>query len=572
MLSYLFISVVFLLLLYASFAIIKDLVQGESDETLALSGDHREKVTLSVAPGRLKFPSLNFDISSRQLLPVTLIFFLFFCFINPIWREEIFLYSSFTDDFFYYLQIANNFIDGYGFAFTRGIHTNGYQPLHQYLITALAFISRILGFEVLIVTKVAFGIFFLLASLTIFRMVKPVGLKTNVIFMLGVMTYYFISYTGMESLLIVPILTYLCLGIQRQSLTIPRLALLLLLCFFARIDSIIIIIPLAIVYIFSNPATEKKVWQNALLLATLVGGPICLYFLLNYYFHDSFFPVSGLAKSVESITGVHKYAFKSFLTHKPFNVFNLAVSGIFILYIINRNFRIRPLLWAIGLGTFLFYLQTSIRSDWGLWSWYFYPIPVIAFMLASKDWAISKRRFSLAGFSSALTTFISFAALAVGFIVLIVYTFPLTFISKDKKGKIDILHVAGFNIRKLEAGHRGVYAMGDRAAIVGYLLESPLIQLEGLVMNKKYLRDLAAHENLEGLLKKYNVKYYISSNPVKLDDSTYVVKEPAQSNGHSKVIIDTINWKVVNEFTLSQPGLILKNSQEVVTTTIFQVP
>jgi hypothetical protein len=571
MLPYLFISIVLLFLLAASVAIVKDLIQGDSDDSLTISGDAQHQSFRS-ALSQLKFPRLDGGTFTGQHLCVAMILFLFICFINPVWREQIFLYSSFTDDFFYYLQIANNFIDGYGFAFTRGIHTNGYQPLHQYLITALAFISRIWGVEVLILTKLAFGIFFLLSGLTILKMVKPADPKTKLLFLLGVTTWYFISYTGMESLLIVPILTYLCLGIKRQSLTIPRLALLLLLCFFARIDSIIIIIPLALVYLFTNLAFTKKRLQNIVLLSTLVGGPICLYFLLNYYFHESFFPVSGLAKSVESITGIHKYAFKSFLTHKPYNVFNVAVSAVFLIYLINRKFAIRPLLWAMGLGTLLFYLQTSIRSDWGLWSWYFYPIPVIAFLLASEHWNTSRKLFSIPRLSSALTVFISFTALAVGFVVLMLYTFPLPFISKDKKGKIDILHVAGFKIKKLESTERGVYAMGDRAAVVGYLLESPLIQLEGLVMNKKYLQDLVAHEKLESLLKKYQVKYYISSNAVKLNDSTYVVREPAQSNGHSKAIVDTINWKVLNEFTLSQPGLIFKNSREVVTTTVFEVP
>src|SRR5687767_13790303 len=173
MLSYLFISIVLLLLLFASFAIVKDLIQGDSDDRLSLRGDQARDQSFRATLSRLKFPRINRDTFAGQHIPVALIFFLFFCFINPIWSDQIFLYSSFTDDFFYYLQIANNFIDGYGFAFTRGIHTNGYQPLHQYFITAIAFISRVLGAEVLIVAKLAFALFFLLSSFTLLKMIKP---------------------------------------------------------------------------------------------------------------------------------------------------------------------------------------------------------------------------------------------------------------------------------------------------------------------------------------------------------------------------------------------------------------
>src|SRR5690606_29689053 len=62
-----------------------------------------------------------------------------------------------------------------------------------------------------------------------------------------------------------------------------------------------------------------------------------------------------------------------------------------------------------------------------------------------------------------------------------------------------------------EKQHPGIYAMGDRAGLISYLIDSPLVHLEGLVMDKNYLNDFKSASNLKEILKKYNVDYYIAN-------------------------------------------------------------
>jgi hypothetical protein len=103
-------------------------------------------------------------------------------------------------------------------------------------------------------------------------------------------------------------------------------------------------------------------------------------------------------------------------------------------------------------------------------------------------------------------------------------------------------------------------------------MKSPLIQLEGLVMDKKYMTTLTRSTKIKDLLEDYNVDYYIASNPTQLNDSTYIVKEPFQSHGRSHQIVDTIGWKVCDSFTLSSIGVFSGKTNDFYHTVIFRVP
>lgn len=287
------------------------------------------------------------------------------------------------------------------------------------------------------------------------------------------------------------------------------------------------------------------------------------------------FPVSGVAKSVKRISGFHTGTFQSFIFHKPYNFFNISISALSLIAFFIVKGRNRLYIFLAIVAITLFYLQNALRSDWGIWGWYFYPIPVLSFLIANEPLKIAtdfSGKDRMKSIASLLSAVISIGGLCGGFILLITYSFPIRFISKYRNGKIDILHIAAFKIRDFEASHKGIYAMGDKAAIVGYLISSPLIQLEGLVMDKKYLDRLATHKKLKPLLNEYKVSYYIASNPIRLKDSTYLISEPLQSNGSSNKITDTIDWKIEKQFTLYARSLVTTEINDVTKTVIFKVP
>jgi hypothetical protein len=376
----------------------------------------------------------------------------------------------------------------------------------------------------------------------------------------------------MESILIIPLLTYLYLPQRKDAIAVPKLAILASVLFFIRIDSIILTLPLIGYRLYTN-LRYKSILKDMLSLILYFVLPVAGYVGYNYKFYNTPFPVSGLAKSVEAFSGLQSAAIDSFLNYMPYGVFNIIITTAAVLVLPFLRFTQRRYVLIFILAMILFYLQNSLRSDWGLWAWYFYPIPALSFLISTQFPAafFTHTRSMIARFSMYLAQGLSLAAVFIGSALILLYTFP-AILNRAQGGRVDILHLAGFEIKNFEKYNKGVYAMGDRAGIAGYLIASPLIQLEGLVMDKQYLEDLKKAEDLIQLLKKYSVDYYIASNPVKLNDSTYIVNEPVKSNGFSRKIRDTIDWKIEHRFTLQQRGIIRRNVVESTETIIYKVP
>ena len=74
--------------------------------------------------------------------------------------------------------------------------------------------------------------------------------------------------------------------------------------------------------------------------------------------------------------------------------------------------------------------------------------------------------------------------------------------------------------------------MGDRTGRVGYLLNAPLINLEGLVVDKTFLSYVKRQTPLRTVLDVYDVRYYIAipSSPY---NGCFKVAEPVQAGPES---------------------------------------
>jgi hypothetical protein len=393
---------------------------------------------------------------------------------------------------------------------------------------------------------------------------------------LGITGFYFISYSGMETIFILPVLAYLVLSLNKKHISIYKAAFFVMFAFFCRIDSFIITLPLFFYYLVDKGIFKQRQWRTVLVAGLIMGVPVALYLAANYIQFGTLFPISGLAKTVLKINGVHKPTFESFAFYFPYNLFNVSATGLFILVALTANVKQKIYFHLLAVAVLLFYLQTAIRSDWSLWAWYFYPVPAVAFMAAANGRALFTGRnngFSL--YNRFMFTTAALSATVILFLSLVIwifYTFPIYQTSEMGKGKVDILHIAGLKIKTFEEQHAGVYAMGDRAGIVGYLLKSPLIQMEGLVMDKNYMGRMIKTNNVKDLLAPYNVDYYIASNPTQLNDSTFIVTEPFQSNGFSHRITDTIRWNICDSFTLVSKGVFTGKVNDHYRTIIFKVP
>ena len=276
--------------------------------------------------------------------------------------------------------------------------------------------------------------------------------------------------------------------------------------------------------------------------------PVAAYLLSNIYYFDSLMPVSGMAKSVLKITALHAATFITlFEFYFKFNYvyFGIFIYSIFNLYKFKQFENTIKIFYITALASVpVYYLQNSLRSDWALWFWYLYPLILSTIMLAIPLNTIftSYKYFDLKNKHLQILQQ-SFLIFALSIISL--YTFK-----KLKNVSYDPIMVAGIKILDFEKNNPGIYAMGDRAGFVGYLLSSPLIQLEGLVMDSNYLNLLEKNRNIEEILNYYNTTYYIGTGLRKDENNCFIVIEPTQSNGFSRRIESRLCWEEVLHFTV----------------------
>jgi hypothetical protein len=74
--------------------------------------------------------------------------------------------------------------------------------------------------------------------------------------------------------------------------------------------------------------------------------------------------------------------------------------------------------------------------------------------------------------------------------------------------------------------------MGDRAGMAGYLIPAPIIQTEGLMMDKRFLISIRNRTPLRTALNQYHVRYYIATTPEPYSGCFHAV-EPKQAGPQS---------------------------------------
>ncbi len=136
-------------------------------------------------------------------------------------------------------------------------------------------------------------------------------------------------------------------------------------------------------------------------------------------------------------------------------------------------------------------------------------------------------------------------ATLVGIFFIIVYFF--LFIKNYNVNNDHILNIAN----KIESHYADseyeIFAMGDMAGKVSYLLDKKLIQLEGLVGGKKVLNKIQKQEKLCNLFSEFNVDIYFTTKINKSGD-LYYIEEPAQKSTNVKKMKDILIIKPEKTF------------------------
>ena len=409
------------------------------------------------------------------------------------------------DDFLYYLKVAQSIAHGHGSSFNSMVPTNGYQPLWLLVLVGLSWFTEnsklILLF--LAVTNLAAAIVtFLLAR----KLIRIAGVRPLLVFALSAMiTLYSVSlfFYGMEVTLAVPLVLGVSLmlldvaWLERSATHTFALGLLLSLMVLARIDTLILG-GLLLAGIVLSPSLRRLLQPRLVLGAVLGMAPLAGYFLLNHFLFQTWLPVSGMAKELR-------------LTHlpsiEPWRVFfhplaatyaTLMLAALLLLPRISSKLTpmARVVFPSLILFPFVYYFILSCVSDWTLWGWYMYPLRTaicISFLVFCLYAPI--RRVLERPVVTGLLLVLVFGGLA-GL--------------RWTRQQTDI-YAASVELEDFARSHPGTYAMGDRAGRVAYLIPYPVVQTEGLMMDRSYLNFIKQQTPLRDVLAHYQARYYVAT-------------------------------------------------------------
>ncbi len=463
-------------------------------------------------------------------------FFIFYplCCVLIFLRLEIFYGSDikapFTDDFYYYLTTAKNFINLGYISFDKISITNGFQPLWFFFISLnFALSKNDIFFNSIIILSIFIFTFFTYFNFRKYFINNNYSEKDShlIASLISFLTLFF-SKNGMEISLAV---FFFSLSLLYFRKNIIIFCLLSFLTFLSRLEFLIFYFVFLTNEIFIN----KKIFnKNFLIKLSLFPFLIIFYILINLKFFGIPFPESGIAKSLVNNVKFNKETF-SFLSSSGYGMkfislmFYCNCVGVFFLF----SNKIKKFTKISLLTTLLFFISNSLRSAWPLWTWHFFFLGISTSVLFVD--LIKLFKFN----------FVKYMATLVGIFFIIVYFF--LFIKNYNVNNDHILNIAN----KIESHYADseyeIFAMGDMAGKVSYLLDKKLIQLEGLVGGKKVLNKIQKQEKLCNLFSEFNVDIYFTTKINKSGD-LYYIEEPAQKSTNVKKMKDILIIKPEKTF------------------------
>ena len=411
------------------------------------------------------------------------------------------------DDFFFYLKVAQNLSAGHGSTVNGLVKTNGYHPLWLLLLTGLSWFTSspraILGFLAASVWLAASATFWCSSHL-----IRLTGVRRLTAFALAAwVTIYSLRmfYLGMEVTLAIPLaLAVICLVENtafwtRGKLQSFLLGLLISAMILSRLDTIILA-ALILGFMLSRQEVRgliRRPQASGLILGCL---PLVVYFAINHFAFGTWMPISGMAKqlkpnfypSLRTWEGLYLWV-PSFLA-----IFLPLPIAILLFPLAAKRFTaiqkaVYPAVLAFPL-VYLFIL--SCLSDWSLWGWYMYvfrPSMCIS-VIVLVTWQPLARLLK--------NTFVTGLLCLCMFVALVKTPWRL---------QHQFVYDAAVQIVDFAKTHPGTYAMGDRAGRVIYMLKDPVVQTEGLVMDRTFLDLVRKQTPLRTVLDRYGVRYYIAT-------------------------------------------------------------
>ncbi len=430
----------------------------------------------------------------------------------------------FQDDLFYYVKIAVNLANGHGSTFD-GVHrTNGYHPLYFALLSILTRINP--AFDFLSVCLCLLGLLAAVASFialrAIIRSCAPEGaFLADPLALLALLPCFNTFFQGMETTLTLPLgfllLAWWCRALSRLTPASAALGgLLASLLVLSRLDSALLVALLVLTTALTRHRFPHLTNTAALSFISVVALCLGPYFTLNKLRFGTWLPLSAVAKQLRIHHTPALSVWRSVLQPKASLYLSLAA----ILLFLRLRSHLSPAAQVVLASAITFrwvhFAVLSIASDWPLWGWYFYSVrfAIAAFFVLI---AVAVSRFRAARHARLVANSLLVSAL----LLLSLQQWSLD----PTMANIQADAVA---LSRFASTHPGVFAMGDRAGMVGYLLPDPVYQTEGLVSDLAFLNHIRREDDLRSTLRRDGARYYITSTPTaEYSDSCLLASEPA---------------------------------------------
>lgn len=470
----------------------------------------------------------------------------------------------FEDDFFYYVQIARN-LALHGLSSFDGIHlTNGYHPLWLLLLALLYSVSPAATFFIAVeaLSLLLLIVFYFAVSKCLASMDVACRYRNYVALLLSLHALLLFRF-GMEVTLALPLgMLLLAYVLSRKFRWTGRrtfvYGLLAACTVLARLDAALFV-ALLLCGQTLFPGSSSPPWSKRLfhLLVFLIGfSPFFLYLLSNEHWFHILLPISGYAKQLKPLFPLSSTPIRSLLlppdrTKAVYVLPALLLLGFGLLrfqriqpYLDNRK---RVVFFALLFFPLTHFLTLAMLSDWAVWPWYFYSLTFSS--VASL--AILLRSNPQRAEVFPVTRVLQFVCACYAFYFLVYAV---------KKTASPLVSLAE-DVRDFSANHPGIYAMGDGAGSPAYLSPQPFLQLEGLVMDKAYLKDMKVGRPLAQVLHEYHARYYILLNAPK--DGCFWANEPGQAGPHSPHMQGEICDAAKARFTSKQLSLSIYDADAV---------
>ena len=416
------------------------------------------------------------------------------------------------DDAYYYLVIARNIAHSGVSTFDQQSLTNGYHPLW---LAVLVFQRLVFG-PSLFVTFVIEAML-VAAGLYLFLRQSPVnhGLFHVAFAAIFLALFNHLILTGMEVSLLV-----FCVGLFVRALGQPDrdrprsgwlLGLAAAACIGARIDAAFFIVPA----LLAAPASRRNRMIGLAVLAALGA----IYASYNWAMFGAALPVSSTIKSLGGVQINHPLlmqmsrAWSRSYFRSPY-MFTLAalLASPLIIVLSKRDTVARTLATSASVGGVVFLAKLILLSSWVVWSWYNFAVlfPLLASYYALAPLAAGQiELWSVRMANPRLARTAITVAAAAGLLTLLGMALAaLQRPFRHEVGYAQINRMAVARYGPVLAGAR--VAMGDRAGSFAMEYPGPVVQLEGLVNDKAYLRAVRHGDDVTPLLCARGVSYLVA--------------------------------------------------------------